>query len=49
VIISNDDMNKTRGDVIVAFISSKIQRLIKDTDFIMEDTASGFSNTGLKQ
>ena len=49
VIISNDDMNKTRGDVIVAFISSKIQRVTKDTDFIMEDTASGFSNTGLKQ
>ncbi len=49
VIISNDDMNKTRGDVIVAFIASKIQRLTKDTDFIMEDTASGFSNTGLKQ
>jgi len=49
VIISNDDINKTSGDVIVGFISSNIQGLTKDTEFIIEDTDRGFSNTGLKQ
>ncbi len=49
VIISNDDINETRGDPIVAFISFKTQRPAKNTDFIVEDTDPGFLNTGLKQ
>ncbi len=47
IIISNDDINKLRGDPIVAFISSKTQRLVKDTDFVMKETDPGFLDTGL--
>ena len=49
VVISNDDINGSRGDVIVAFISSKTQGRIKDTDYIIRDTDPSFSNTGLTQ
>lgn len=47
VIVSNP--KRQGNDVILAFITSKIEGILKDTDYILKDTHPDFKATGLKK
>ena len=47
VIVSSSE--KTGDDVVVAFISSRITKPVKETDYVLETNHPDFGDTGLKK
>lgn len=49
IIMSSDELNERKEDIIVGFISSVISNKLLNTEYILEETDASFKETGLKK
>ncbi len=49
IIISSDEINEKKEDIIVGFISSMIPDKLLNTEYILEESDRAFKETGLKK